>query len=277
MSDGFNISYGKGKDVQNISDKDIKSGISKNDITDKKMQSIFDMIDNGDGTLDNNEINKIKNVIQFAAAIDDKKDHISNKEAKNIMNILGISGISVKDLFNFFTTLKVTSKELEQKELEQKELSRNSNENLEQIRFDSGNVYARKLSDDGTEYLLNPKNNYSYVGSRSTLATFDSNVQIFQEKAGIYTREQYSNDDNTIIFFKNGKQIGGRNEQGNLYINRSNNDGSFDEVDINTGKVLTHLEPPQPYAAEDKEFFDKLQQVGGPDIDFYKFVDTYGH
>lgn len=102
----YNLTLGKGKDAQQISSNDLKGGVRKDDIEDKKMRSIFEALDNGNGILEENEVNQLKAKVQEAAAKDGDATNLSNKEAKSLIKSLGLKGFKAEDVFRFLGIVK---------------------------------------------------------------------------------------------------------------------------------------------------------------------------
>jgi len=87
-----------------ISTDEIKSGIKKEDIKDEKLLSIFQIYDNGNNILEENEINNLKKDLLNAASEDGDSTELSKKEAKQLIKQLGLN-IKQKDLTAFLNKL----------------------------------------------------------------------------------------------------------------------------------------------------------------------------
>ena len=101
----FELNIGKNNKVAS---KDIKAGIKKEDIKDNKLLSIFNTYDNGNEILEENEINRLKQDLQNAAAEDGDSTDLSNREARHFINSLGIHA-RAKDLIAFINKLVESS------------------------------------------------------------------------------------------------------------------------------------------------------------------------
>ena len=107
------IQLGKRGKLGNLNLNNIKSGIKKEDITggDKKLDSIFDSVDDGNNVLDRSELQKLYEKLAELAG-DDLK--LSKREAGGFTNAegkkLGIKGR--KALFEFLNSLSNSSKDV---------------------------------------------------------------------------------------------------------------------------------------------------------------------
>lgn len=104
--DKFNLSLGKPKEAQTISEQDMKGGIKRADIKDSAMLSIFDALDDGNGILEEGEMAKVQQALQEAAAIDGDSSNLSKKEAKKWIKKLGLKDVNAAKLFEFLGTIK---------------------------------------------------------------------------------------------------------------------------------------------------------------------------
>ena len=102
----FNVNFGKKSG--SLNENDLKGGIKRSEIDDKKLLSIFDALDNGNKILEKSELQALKDkIVQFAGEDKDKSD-LSKKEAKHLIKSLNLN-IKTSDLFNFLSVLKLSS------------------------------------------------------------------------------------------------------------------------------------------------------------------------
>ena len=190
----FNVSLGKGKDVQKLSSEDLKGGVSKLDIEDTQMQSIFSMLDeNRNGILENTEIDKIKDAVSKFAQQNGKSSILSKKEAKHLISSLGLKGIKAEDLFRFLGSIKLAA----------------------------SNIVSQTLDSDGSK-AINVEYKADQEGNRVTIQ-YNPTTGVF---IGSYTVDK---NNNVLWQDASGKIIKGKNDVGNF--NRTYNpDGSYTDT-----------------------------------------------
>ncbi|MBP7211634.1 hypothetical protein KBA27_02255 [bacterium] len=112
MTDGSQIKLGNfGKHGQIDPNKDIREGITKDDIFDKKLDCIFDKADtDGNGIITRDEASAFRESIQAAAGENGK---LSHKEAKTFLRQNDIKDLKSKDLFSFLNACQDTEKDPE--------------------------------------------------------------------------------------------------------------------------------------------------------------------
>ena len=112
MSESFSL--GKNGQFGQIDFSKLKSGLKKEDITggDKELESIWAMIDDGNGVLDKKEIEALKNKIKELAGDDNK---LSKKEAKRFVDENGekIGKQGREALYNFLNKLAEKTKDVD--------------------------------------------------------------------------------------------------------------------------------------------------------------------
>lgn len=192
----YNLTLGKGKDAQQISSNDLKGGVKKEDIKDEKMRSIFEALDNGNGILEENEVNQLKAKVQEAASKDGDATNLSNKEAKSLIKSLGLKGFKAEDVFRFLGIVKEAGVNIDYQTRD----AENPDEIVIKYKPDSeGNSVIERYRD----------NDGSLVGS------------IIQDK-----------NNNTKIKNADNKILGGKNNFGN-YVRINNEDGSYKNYYMN--------------------------------------------
>ncbi len=109
----YNLTFGQGRETRKLASGDIKSGVRKEDIKDKVLQSLFDKLDNGNGILEEQELQRLELAITEAAAEDGNAGNLSEKEAKKLLKKMGLSGFKVNDLFRFLHFAKSASSKID--------------------------------------------------------------------------------------------------------------------------------------------------------------------
>ncbi len=109
----YNLTFGQGRETRKLASGDIKSGVRKEDIKDKVLQSLFDKLDNGNGILEEQELQRLELAITEAAAEDGNAGNLSEKEAKKLLKKIGLSGFKVNDLFRFLHFAKSASSKID--------------------------------------------------------------------------------------------------------------------------------------------------------------------
>ena len=248
----YNLTLGKGKDAQQISSNDLKGGVKKEDIKDEKMRSIFEALDNGNGILEENEINQLKAKVQEAASKDGDATNLSNKEAKSLIKSLGLKGFKVKDVFRFLSTVKAAGINIDY----QTKDTENPDEIVIKYKPDAeGNsVIERHRSNDGglVGSIVQDKNNNTMIKNADNRITGGKNdvgeyTRTYNEDGG-YT-DTYE-DGRIRNFDKDGKWISGTTTDGIIYTKNYNEDGSYTETYSN-GKT-------KEYDQNGKELSGKL-------------------
>ena len=109
----YNLTFGQGRETRKLASGDIKSGVRKEDIKDKVLQSLFDKLDNGNGILEEQELQRLELAITEAAAEDGNAGNLSEKEAQKLLKKIGLSGFKVNDLFRFLHFAKSASSKID--------------------------------------------------------------------------------------------------------------------------------------------------------------------
>ena len=225
----YNVSLGKGQDAQQISSQEIKSGVKKEDIKDERMRSIFNLIDNGNGILEESEIQKLNTAIEEAAAQDGDTTNLSNKEAKSLIKSLGLKGFKVEDLFKFLNAVKQVGVNIayQTRDVE------HPDEIVIKYKPDAeGNSVIERRSDkDGTLVgsIIQDKNNNTMIRDA------DNRISGGKNEVGKYQRTYNADggytdtyeDGSSKIYNQNGQIIGGKTRKGDTYTAVPREDGSY--------------------------------------------------
>ena len=228
----YNLTLGKGKDAQQISSNDLKGGVKKDDIKDEKMRSIFEVLDDGNGILEEKEVNQLKAKVQEAASKDGDATNLSKKEAKSLIKSLGLKGFKVEDVFRFLSTVKAVGVNID---YQTRDVD-NPDEIVIKYKPDSeGNsVIERYRDNDGSLVgsIIQDKNNNTMIKNADNRITGGKNdvgkyERTFNEDGG-YT-DTYE-DGRIREYDKNGKLLSGKAANGNTYKNEYHEDGSYTET-----------------------------------------------
>ena len=228
----YNLTLGKGKDAQQISSNDLKGGVKKEDIKDEKMRSIFEALDDGNGILEEKEVNQLKAKVQEAASKDGDATNLSNKEAKSLIKSLGLKGFKVEDVFRFLSTVKAAGVNIDY----QTKDAENPDEIVIKYKPDAeGNsVIERHRSNDGglIGSIVQDKNNNTMIKNADNRITGGKNdvgkyTRTYNEDGG-YT-DSYK-DGRIRNFDRDGKWVSGTNRNGETYTKNYNEDGSYTEI-----------------------------------------------
>ena len=228
----YNVSLGKGQDAQKISSQEIKNGVKKEDIKDERMRSIFDLIDNGNGILEESEIQKLNTAVEEAAAQDCDATNLSNKEAKSLIKSLGLKGFKVEDLFKFLNTVKQVGVNIayQTRDVE------HPDEIVIKYKPDAeGNSVIERRSDkDGTLVgsIIQDKNKNTIIRDA------DNRISGGKNEVGKYQRTYNADggytdtyeDGRIRNFDKNGRWISGTSTDEDSYTRTYNADGSYTDT-----------------------------------------------
>ena len=228
----YNLTLGKGKDAQQISSNDLKGGVKKEDIKDEKMRSIFEALDDGNGILEEKEVNQLNAKVQEAASKDGDATNLSNKEAKSLIKSLGLKGFKVEDVFRFLSTVKAAGVNIDY----QTKDAENPDEIVIKYKPDAeGNsVIERHRSNDGglIGSIVQDKNNNTMIKNADNRITGGNNdvgeYTRTYNKDGGYT-DSYK-DGQIRNFDREGKWVSGTNRKGETYTKNYNEDGSYTEI-----------------------------------------------
>lgn len=116
MSLNFNLSLGKKAKEGQITQDTFKGCIKKEQIKNENLLNIFNAIDDGDGILDQNEIEKFKEAVMKAAG----DDNLSDKEAAKLLKSNNIKEASAEDLYEFLNELNQASANIKSSVVQQK-------------------------------------------------------------------------------------------------------------------------------------------------------------
>ena len=138
MSD---LKLGRNGKQGSVNPETIKAGIKKEQIEDKKLQTIFDSIDGSidgkkDGIIDADEMKEFKKQLMLAAG----NDTLSTREAGKFLKKAGIKNLDKKELFEFLDILSQSSENIEQSTVEEK----------------NGQKYIHIKYKDGSVKTINP-------------------------------------------------------------------------------------------------------------------------
>ena len=224
----YNLSLGKGKDAQQISSKELKSGVKKEDIKDERMRSIFESLDNGNNILEESEINRLNQAIKDAAKQDGDATNLSKKEAKSLLKTLGLKGFKAEELFNFLSSVKTAGVNIDYQTRD----AEKPDEIIIKYKPDAeGNtIIETRSGNDGAlvaTSIQDKDNNVVNKGANNQVSGGKNDV-------GNYTRKY--NDDGSYSdtfkdgrirnFDKNGRWISGTCTNGTTYQNKYHEDGS---------------------------------------------------
>ena len=223
--ENFNISLGKQQETT-IAQNDIKAGVRRDDLKDEKLKSIFDRLDNGNGIIEEGELEDIKSAISNAAKADGDETNLSKKEAKQLIKNLGLSGIKAQDLFDFLAQIKSASANVDY-------LTKNVEHPDEIViarpKDKDGNQIFEIYNEDGT------LNRTETSGKASSMVEHADGRLEGKDDVGNYTRKV--NPDGTYIdtyedgrvryYDKDGRLTGGKNSEGMSFVNKYNEDGSY--------------------------------------------------
>ena len=228
----YNLTLGKGKDAQQISSNDLKGGVKKEDIKDEKMRSIFEALDDGNGILEEKEVNQLNAKVQEAASKDGDATNLSNKEAKSLIKSLGLKGFKVEDVFRFLSTVKAAGVNIDYQTRD----AENPDEIVIKYKPDAeGNsVIERHRSNDGglIGSIVQDKNNNTMIKNADNRITGGKNdvgkyTRTYNEDGG-YT-DSYK-DGRIRNFDRDGKWVSGTNSKGETYTKNYNENGSYTEI-----------------------------------------------
>ena len=228
----YNLTLGKGKDAQQISSNDLKGGVKKEDIKDEKMRSIFEALDDGNGILEENEINQLNTKVQEAASKDGDATNLSNKEAKSLIKSLGLKGFKVEDVFRFLSTVKAAGVNIDYQTRD----AENPDEIVIKYKPDAeGNsVIERHRSNDGglIGSIVQDKNNNTMIKNADNRITGGKNdvgkyTRTYNEDGG-YT-DSYK-DGRIRNFDRDGKWVSGTDREGETYTRTYHENGGYTDL-----------------------------------------------
>ena len=237
----YNLTLGKGKDAQQISSNDLKGGVKKEDIKDEKMRSIFEALDDGNGILEEKEVNQLKAKVQEAASKDGDATNLSNKEAKSLIKSLGLKGFKVEDVFRFLSTVKAAGVNIDYQTRD----AENPDEIVIKYKPDAeGNsVIERHRSNDGglIGSIVQDKNNNTMIKNADNRITSGKNdvgeyTRTYNEDGG-YT-DAYK-DGRIRNFDRDGKWVSGTDREGETYTRTYHEDGGYTDL-YGDGEILKY-------------------------------------
>ncbi len=237
----YNLTLGKGKDAQQISSNDLKGGVKKEDIKDEKMRSIFEALDDGNGILEEKEVNQLKAKVQEAASKDGDATNLSNKEAKSLIKSLGLKGFKVEDVFRFLSTVKAAGVNIDYQTRD----AENPDEIVIKYKPDAeGNsVIERHRSNDGglIGSIVQDKNNNTMIKNA------DNRITSGKNDVGEYTRTYHEDggytdaykDGRIRNFDRDGKWVSGTDREGETYTRTYHEDGGYTDL-YGDGEILKY-------------------------------------
>lgn len=215
----YNVSLGKGKDVQQLSSNDLYGGIKKEDIKDEQMKSIFSMLDaDNNGRLDESEIAKINDAIAQFSQEDGDVSNLSKKEAKHLISSLGLNGIKAEDLFKFLGTIKSAASNIPFK-----------GELTYDVKTDREHLASFETRSDGMVREFD-QDGYELKGE-----AYGDSWKCKYNQDGSYTRN-YDNGQ-VVEIDRKGREVGGKSTYGATWGCEYNEDGSFTRKYDNGGYV----------------------------------------
>ena len=169
MSD---LKLGRNGKQGSVNPETIKAGIKKEQIEDKKLQTIFDSIDGSidgkkDGIIDADEMKEFKKQLMLAAG----NDTLSTREAGKFLKKAGIKNLDKKELFEFLDILSQSSENIEQSTVEEK----------------NGQKYIHIKYKDGSVETINPDKSAQIAtfteggGGPGKLIKYDKDRKITEE------------------------------------------------------------------------------------------------
>ncbi|MCQ2738945.1 MAG: hypothetical protein MJ237_01820 [bacterium] len=238
----LNVSINAGENAQQLKKEDLKGGVRKEDIKDEILRSIFDKLDDGNGILEQSEMEKFQEALVNAAKQDGDETNLSKKEAKAWLKALGLGNIDVSKMFEFLGQVKQISANID--------YSTRDVENPDEIivvkKKDADGKQVTEIYDDkdgslnrtiekqqnGTTLVRDIKNN--------TLTGVDKDDKKFtrtQNKDGGYTDKYESGVE--ITYDKDGKKIGGKLANGTTFTVKYNDDGSY-TITLDQGEIQNY-------------------------------------
>lgn len=210
MSMNFNkITFGNEYGTDTVEQNDLKAGLRKEGLS-AEFQSIFDAFDDGNGILEQHEIDALKAEIQNAAAQDGDATTLTEQEAAGFLQKLGIKGIDSRMLFQFLSISKAQSVYIES-------TVRNDNDEI---------VINYKPNQDGESF------SDSYNASNGRL-----NAYTVSGSDGVNFTRTYSDDGTSkgvfsygeeVYYDSEGEVVGGKVANSLKTYTRTNNpDGSY--------------------------------------------------
>ena len=230
----YNLTLGKGKDAQQISSNDLKGGVKKEGIKDEKMRSIFEALDDGNGILEEKEVNQLKAKVQEAASKDGDATNLSNKEAKSLIKSLGLKGFKVEDVFRFLSTVKAAGVNIDYQTRDVEKPDEivikykpdaEGNSVIERHNCNDGSLVGSIIQDKNNNTMIKNADN-RITGGKNDVGKYE---RTYNEDGG-YT-DTYE-DGRILNFDRDGKRISGTNINGETYTvtYNYNEDGSYTET-----------------------------------------------
>lgn len=252
MTGDFNIKIRQGNINQDSLQADgLKREFFQNNA---EMISIFNAIDDGNGILDNNEIAKINQMMQEAAAEDGNATELSDEEGKSLLNKLGLSNLNMDSLVNFLGLAINVKPNSNVKVTYNNDKSRSETMDGITWEFDKDGKWTKYIGSDGriTEFIYNNDGTVTHKNNDgSEMLIKDNKVISGKNEDGSFKIEYTSNGGRTetytdgklegvtFILDQDGKCIGRTNPNGTEIKFTNEEDGSYTAKDINSG-LETH-------------------------------------
>ena len=228
----YNLTFGQGRETRKLASGDIKSGVRKEDIKDKVLQSLFDKLDNGNGILEEQELQRLELAITEAAAEDGNAGNLSEKEAKKLLKKMGLSGFKVNDLFRFLHFAKSASSKID--------FTETNTDNPDEIiiHYNEDVDGSKKAETRSLETGRLVKSVITHAEGDKIFKDADNMTVGGNDDAGEYTRDYNSDGSYTDTYedgrIKNydadGRLINGKNSKGETWERAYNADGSCTET-----------------------------------------------
>ena len=237
----YNLTFGQGRETRKLASGDIKSGVRKEDIKDKVLQSLFDKLDNGNGILEEQELQRLELAITEAAAEDGNAGNLSEKEAQKLLKKIGLSGFKVNDLFRFLHFAKSASSKID--------FTETNTDNPDEIiiHYNEDVDGSKKAETRSLETGRLVKSVITHAEGDKIFKDADNMTVGGNDDAGEYTRDYNSDGSYTDTYedgrIKNydadGRLINGKNSKGETWERVYNADGSCTETYEN-GRIINY-------------------------------------
>lgn len=246
MSGDFNIKIGQG----NLNQDSLQSNSLKRDYfkNDAAMLSIFNAIDDGNGILDNNEIARVNQMIQEAAAEDGNSAELSEQEGNSLLNKLGLSNLKIDSLINFLgysskiksntnVTYNQDNSYTETNDVATYDYDKNGN--MTKITLPDGRYTEFIYNDDGTvthktndgmEFITKDD---VVTGGKDANGTYKMEYTSDGICSQTYTDGKY--EGSIFTYNKDGIMTGRKNADGTEFAFTYGEDGSYTSTDVNSG------------------------------------------
>ena len=256
----FNIRYGKAENAGSVAKNEIKGGVKKDDMKDEALKSIFDAIDDGNGILEDGEVNQLTQALVKAAKQDGDEKNLSENEAQSLLKMLGLSNIKIDKLFEFFNKAKSLSVNIDYTIRD----INSPDEIRVKYKEDEQGVAKTEIYDNNGQMLRTE----SRKGESLTIQNNAGEIVGGEKPEGKYTRKQNSDGGYTdtyengsiINYNKEGKEISGTLKDGITYTVKYNADNTF-QKELSDGAIW---------------YYDKNgRQTGGKLADGTTWENTY--